>query len=224
MIHQLSLPIFAKLQREDDELRKYFLKITKYLALATLPAQIGMALVAYDLIAILLTAQWTPMVALFQIFCVGNVFHILSLPAYPLLVARGRAGMLLKFNAAAAIVTAAAILVGSQITLLAAGAAWLGAFAVLKIVLLSLALREVGIKARVYVNNIVPPLVATIAMSVTVLVARHLDVSGSAGVQRLALEVILGAFAYAGMLLVLDRKLLPEVRGILHDMFMSSRA
>ena len=90
--------------------------------------------------------------------------------------------------------------------------------------LLSLALREVGIKARVYVNNIVPPVVATIAMSVTVLVARHLDVSGSAGVQRLALEVILGAFAYVGMLLVLDRKLLPEVRGILHDMFISSRA
>ena len=34
------------------------------------------------------------MVALFQIFCVGNVFHFLTLPAYPLLIARGRAGTL----------------------------------------------------------------------------------------------------------------------------------
>ena len=223
VIHQLSLPVFAKLKREDGELRRYFLKITKYLALAILPAQIGMALVAYDLIAILLTAQWTPMVTLFQIFCVGKLIHILSLPAHPLLVARGRAATLLKFYAAGAIVTAAAIMLGSQIGLLAVGAAWLGAFAALKIVLVSLALREVGIKVRIYLSNIGPPVVATMAMSVTVLVARHLD-AGSAGVQRLALEVILGAFVYVATLLVLDRKLLPEVRGILHDMFMSSRA
>jgi O-antigen/teichoic acid export membrane protein len=224
VIHQLSLPIFAKLQRQDDELRKYFLKITKYLALTTLPAQVGMALVAYDLIAMLLTAQWTPMVALFQIFCVGSLFHILSLPTYPLLVARGRAGALLRFNAAAAIVTAAAIMLGSQIDLLAAGAAWLAAFTALKIVLLSLGLREVGIKTRVYFYSIAPAVVATIAMSATVLIVRHLGVSGSSAVQRLAFEVILGAFVYAGMLLVLDRKLLPEVRGIVHDLFSSSRA
>jgi len=224
VIHQMSLPIFAKLQREDGELRKYFLKITKYLALATLPAQIGMALVAYDLIAVVLTAQWIPMVPLFQIFCVGSVFHILSLPAYPLLVARGRAGTLLKFNAAAAVVTAAAILLGSQIDLLAVGAAWLGAFAILKIVLLSLALRELGMRARTYLNGIVASLVATIAMSVTVLFTRYMDAPVSGSVQRLALEVLLGALVYVVILMVVDRKLVPEVRGILHDMFISSRA
>ena len=65
---------------------------------------------------------------------------------------------------------------------------------------------------------------AIIAMSVTVLLARHQDASGSAGVQRLALEATLGALVYVGMLLIVDRKLVFEVRGILHDMFVSSRA
>lgn len=223
-IHQLSLPIFAKLQSEDAELRRYFLKITKYLALATLPAQIGMALVAQDLVVVLLTAKWTPMVALFQIFCVGNVFYILALPPYPLLVARGRAGTLLKFNGAAAIATATAILLGTQVSLLAVGIAWLIAFVALKIVLLSLALREVGITVRSYLKNILPSIIAAIVMSVTVFAARYLDVTGSVGIQRLAFEVILGASVYVAMLLVVDRKLVTEVKSIVHEMFISSRA
>ncbi|HEX8009685.1 MAG TPA: oligosaccharide flippase family protein, partial [Casimicrobiaceae bacterium] len=223
-IHQLSLPIFAKLQREDAELRRYFLKITKYLALATLPAQIGMALVAQDLVVVLLTAKWTPMVALFQLFCVGNVFYILALPPYPLLVARGRAGTLLKFNGAAALAIATAILLGTQVSLLAVGTAWLIVFAALKIVLLSLALREVGITVRSYLKNILPSIIATIVMSVTVFAARYVDVTGSVGIQRLAFEVILGASVYVAILLVVDRKLVTEVKSIVHEMFISSRA
>jgi len=223
-IHQLSLPIFAKLQREEVELRRYFLKITKYLALATFPAQVGMALVAQDLIVVLLTSRWTPMILLFQLFCVGNLFHILTLPPYPLLVARGRAGTLLKFNGAAAIATAAAILLGTQISLVAVGAAWLVALAAFKIVLLSLALREVGIAARTYLRHIVPSIIATIVMSATVLVARHVDATGSAGIQRLAFEVVLGASVYVAMLLAVDRKLVGEMKSIIHDMFISSRA
>ena len=223
-IHQLSLPIFAKLQHEDVELRKYFLTITKYLALAALPMQIGLALVAQDLVLVVLTARWTPMVELFQIFCVGSLLHILTLPPYPLLVARGRAGTLLKFNGAAAIMTATAILMGAKVSLLAVGAAWLIAFVVLKTVLLSLALREVGITARTYIDYVLPPLVATTLMSVIVLVARYFGATGSAGVQRLAFEVILGAAVYVATLLVVDRKLVSEVKSIIHDMFASSRA
>lgn len=223
VIHQLSLPIFAKLQREDAELRKYFLKITKYLALATIPAQVGMALVAHDLVVVVLTERWIPVVALFQLFCVGSLFHILSLPPYPLLVARGRDRTLLRFNGVAAIVTAAAILLGAQVSLLAAGAAWLVAFVVLKIVLLRFALREVGITLRSYVDHILPSVLATIAMSVAVVAARQLDaVDGN--VLRLAFEVILGGLVYVTALLLIDRRLLPEMKGIIHDMFMTSRA
>jgi O-antigen/teichoic acid export membrane protein len=224
VIHQLSLPIFAKLKREDAELRRYFLKITKYLALATLPAQIGMALVAHDLIVVLLTAQWAPMVTLFQIFCLGKLFHTLALPPVPLLVARGRASTLLRFNGTLATVTAAAVLLGTQVSLQAVATAWLVAFVALKMVLLSMALRELGITVRSYVDNILPPLVATIAMSVAVLAARHVDATGSSSVQRLAVEVILGGSVYLTMLLIVDRRLLPEMKSIIHDMFISSRA
>jgi O-antigen/teichoic acid export membrane protein len=164
------------------------------------------------------------MVVLFQIFCVGNVFHILTLPPYPLLVARNRAGTLLKFNAAAAIVTATAILLGARVDLLAVGIAWLIAFVALKIVLLSLALREVGIVARIYLNHILPSLVATFVMSGIVLIARYLGATGSAAVQRLAFEVILGAAVYVATLVLIDRKLVTEMKTIIREMFISSHA
>jgi O-antigen/teichoic acid export membrane protein len=223
-IHQLSLPIFAKLQREEVELRRYFLTITKYLALAAIPMQIGLALVARDLVAVVLTAKWLPMVVLFQIFCVGNLFHILTLPPYPLLVARGRAGTLLKFNAVAALALVGAILAGAKGGLLAVGIAWLIAFVLSKIVLLSLSLREAGIKAPTYMRYVLPPLVATAAMSAAVLFARHVGATGSGPIQRLAFEVVLGAAVYLATLLVVDRKLIGEVRSIIQHMFVSSRA
>ena len=223
-IHQLSLPIFAKLQREEAELRKYFLTITKYLSLAAFPLQVGMALVASDLVVVLLTAKWSPMVELFQIFCVGNLFHILTLPPYPLLAARGRASTLLKLNAAAALVMVAAILVGTRFGLPTVGIAWLVAFVSFKIALLWLALRELAIRTRTYIRYILPPFVAAAAMSAAVLSARYLGATGGAPLQRLAFEVILGAAAYVATLLLVDRRLLGEMRSIIHHMFLSSRA
>ena len=223
-IHQLSLPIFAKLQREEAELRKYFLTITKYLALAALPLQIGMALVASDLVVVLLTAKWSSMVALFQIFCVGNLFYILTLPPYPLLAARGKASTLLKFNAAAALASVAAILLGTRFGLLTVGIAWLVAFVAFKIVLLQLALRELAVRPRTFIQGILPPFIAAAAMSAALLTARHFGVTGGAPLQRLVFEVILGAAVYVAMLLLVDRRLIGEVKSIIHHMFLSSRA
>ena len=224
VIHQLSLPIFAKLKSQETELRKYFLTITKYVALAAFPLQVGMALVAQDLVVVVLTAKWAPMIGLFQVFCVGKLAHILALPPQPLLVARGRAGALLKLNVVAATATAAAILLGTKVGLLAVGIAWLIAFVLLKVVMLLLALREVGIRVRTYIDYIRPSLLATIAMSAAVLIARYVGATGSTAIQRLAFEVILGALVYVAMLLIVDRKLVSEVKSIIQDMFASSRA
>ncbi|HKS94605.1 MAG TPA: oligosaccharide flippase family protein, partial [Terriglobia bacterium] len=224
VVHQLSFPIFAKLQHEDAELRRYFLTITKYVALAALPMQTGLALVAHDLVVVLLTAKWTPMVVLFQIFCVGNLFHILALPPYPLMVARGRAGTLLKLNGAAAVLIATAILLGAQVSLLAVGIGWFVVFVALKLVLLSMALRELGIPVRSYVRYISPSLLAALVMSVAVLGGRYAGATSGALVQRLAFEVILGASVYVATLLLLDRRLIGDMKSIIRDMFVSSHA
>jgi len=218
VIHQLSLPIFSKLQNEDAELRKYFLKITKYVALATVPAQIGMALVAHDLVVLLLTAEWAPMVTLFQIFCVGNLFHVLSLPPYPLLTARGRAKTLLRLNVAAAVVTAAAIVLAAQINVLAVAIAWLIAFVTFKIALLFLALREMGITGRSYIRNISASLVGTLVMSAAVLTSQSASIGFSQELERLAFEIALGISVYLAIVFWVDTKLAAEIRGIARDM------
>ena len=46
IINQISLPVFAKLQHDRVQLTAYFLKISKYLTVVSLPIQIGLALVA----------------------------------------------------------------------------------------------------------------------------------------------------------------------------------
>src|SRR5262245_14976564 len=79
VINQLSLPVFAKLQKNDNELRNYFLKIAKYVAVVALPMQVGMALVAGDFVILVLSEKWLASVALIEIFSLGGVFDLLQL-------------------------------------------------------------------------------------------------------------------------------------------------
>ncbi|MGH7300966.1 MAG: lipopolysaccharide biosynthesis protein, partial [Candidatus Rokuibacteriota bacterium] len=72
VINQISLPVFAKLQHDREHLAAHFLKISKFLAIVSLPVQLGLALVAPDLIPLLLSPNWLPMIVPFQILCVQS--------------------------------------------------------------------------------------------------------------------------------------------------------
>jgi len=157
-------------------------------------------------------------VTVFQIFCVGNLLHVLALPPYPLLTARGRARTLLRVNGAAAVLTAAAIVLGAQISVLAVATAWLIAFTTFKIALLFLALREMGITGRSYIRNISASLVGTLVMSAAVLTSQSASIGFSQELERLAFEIALGISVYLAIVFWVDTKLAAEIRGIARDM------
>ena len=157
VINQLSLPIFSRLQHDTEQLRKYFLKITKYLAVISLPLQVGMALVAKDLIHVLLSEKWFPMAGILQIFSLGGVLSILALPSAPVLTARGKSGTVLKFSGISAFVMMIAFFIGSQVRARRGSVSWIIAYPVLRLYLLSLSLRELGLTMRAYVEEHILP-------------------------------------------------------------------
>lgn len=223
-INQLSLPVFSKLQDQEELLRRYFLKITKYLALIAVPGQIGMALVARDLVVLLLSERWIGSIHLIEVLAVGGVFYVLPLPSAPVLTSRGRAQALLRFSAVLVVVLGGAILVGAQFSITGVVLAYIVAFPALRLYLLSLALAELSLSARAYAANIAAPLAATGVMAAAVLAAQGPLTRVDAVLPRLALEVALGAAAYAGSLLLIDRGLGTEMKGIVQAMVAGSRA
>jgi O-antigen/teichoic acid export membrane protein len=196
------------------------LKILKYLGLIALPAHVGLALVAQDLISVVLSDAWQPIRVLLQMVCIASAFHVLVLPSHALLVARGRAGTLLKFHWISTGLLAAAFLTGTRFGLVGVGVMYLIVYPALRLVFLRLALCEVGLTLWKYLENVFAPLVAVTAMTVAVLVLQAW--TGPEVATRLALSITAGGIAYVVALLLVDRGFGADVKGVVHELFAAS--
>jgi O-antigen/teichoic acid export membrane protein len=224
VINQLSLPLFAKLQRDREQLRAYFLQISRYVAMLSLPMQVGMALVAHDLVEVLLTARWLPIVPLLQVFCLGGIFSVLPLPSAPLLTARGRADLVFRV----ALVSGVALTLGTVAAvpwgLTGLIVAWGVIYPVTRGWLLLLSLRQAGLTVRGYLAAVAMPGLATVVMAGAILTIRLGGAEPASSLERMALDIALGIPAYAAPLLLLDRRLGGEMRLIATELLTPSRA
>jgi O-antigen/teichoic acid export membrane protein len=217
VINQLSLPLFSKLQHDDDGLRAYFLRITRYLAIISLPLQIGIALVAGEAVRILLSDKWSPATPLLQMFSIGGIMSVLPLPCFPLLTAKGMVDAVFRYTVVFAVVIGVVYLVGSHFSIIVVVAGWLVVFPLLRLYPVVLALRAVNLSVGAYLRNIVPPIIATGVMAVAVVGAR-LAAASYGDVAQLAAGVGAGAIVYPLVLYRLDRSLIAEGREILRQL------
>ena len=214
VITQLSLPVFSKLQSEDVELRKFFLKISKYLALVALPSQIGMLLIGEDLVIVLLTEKWLPILELFEVFCITGIFSMLQLPSVPVLAARNQTKIVFNFQVYSSVALGIACLVGVQWELHGIAMAWLIVFPITRLISLNLALKELKLKPIDYIEDIWSPLLGTMVMAASILSLNHFWISEMEAMTRLVVDVITGALVYGCLLVVKDKPLLEEIKGI----------
>jgi O-antigen/teichoic acid export membrane protein len=223
MINQVSFPVFSRLQDEPEELARYFLKISKYLALISLPAQVGLVLVAPDLVPLLLSARWEGVTVPFQIMCLESAVIVVTLAASPLLTALGRANLLLGRSFLSVTVMAGAALIGVWFGLVGVTLARLVAMIPLRATLLLPCLWRLGIPMRAYLATMASPLIATGLMTAAVLLVQIGLLAEAGPSARLTATAITGAAVYAGTLLLLDRGLVAEVGVIARDVVSKSR-
>lgn len=223
MINQVSFPVFAKLQDDREELARYFLKISKYLALVSLPAQVGLILVAPEVIPLVLSSKWEPAVVPFQIICIESAVVMMTLTASPLLTAIGRASFMLRRSLFSLGAMSIATLVGVPFGLVGVALARLMSMVPLRLSLLLPCLWALEVPFRVYVRTLASPLLATAVMAVAVVAARL--VMAEAGLlERAVTGVVVGGVSYVGALVVLDRRLITEVHTLARDVLSRSKA
>jgi O-antigen/teichoic acid export membrane protein len=218
VINQVSLPVFSKLQHNTLELRVHFLKLSKYLAAFAIPMQLGMTLVALDVVLLLLTEKWLPIVSFVQVFAVGGIFDIMVLPASPLLTARGKAHMVIRVASLSAVLMCGAYLTGTRWGLVGVAIAWIVGYSIVRSVLLWLSLRELDISVSEYLEALYSPLLAATVMLATVLSVRPFIPGASGSVEHLLITVAVGAASYGLALLLIDRGFWRELRGIALEM------
>jgi O-antigen/teichoic acid export membrane protein len=224
IINQVSLPVFSKLQHDRSLLTAHFLKISKYLAVVSLPVQGGLILVAPELVPVLLSPKWEAIIVPFQLFCLEGTVILSTLTCSPLLTARGRATLLFNRSFLAFVWLAGSALVGAPFGLVGVATARLITVIPIRLALFVPTLRELQLSPASYLRSLASPLQATAIMTVFVLLVRHTWPLYGGQLGLLLLSVATGAVTYSVALFLLDRSFGSEIRTAAHDLFSTSKA
>jgi len=95
----ILLSYFSKLKDNREVLLKSYLDVTRGMSLIIVPGLFGMAIVAPELIPLMIGEKWTPIIPMFQVMCL--IWSLLSCvgPVVRLLLAMGQAKLVFYLSA-----------------------------------------------------------------------------------------------------------------------------
>ena len=125
LVGRVTPAILSAAQRDKAALRRYLLRITEALALATFPATIGLGLVAEHMVLVVLGEKWRVMIAPLQLLSVAAAIRSVTpiLPQILSVIGENRRAMWV--NVAGAIVMPITFFIGSRWGTIGLAAGWL---------------------------------------------------------------------------------------------------
>lgn len=96
VILKMTLPLFAKLQDQKEQLAAAVKKTNKVIAFVTFPLLMLLLVKAEDITILLFTEKWRGSIIFLQVFCVVKLFEPFITVQRELLLSQGKAKLLLK--------------------------------------------------------------------------------------------------------------------------------
>ncbi len=216
---RVAFPAFARTQDDPARSQRGFLVGIRFQGLFTFPALAIIGVLAEDLVPLILGRKWTGAVSLTRIFA-GRalVGSFLMLPR-AMLLGRGRAGLVLGLSLCGLAVAALGWWLGLPWG--PSGLAWsgMGATALLALIVLPIVSSELDIRASEWGRALLPSVGATVAMILSLTLAKELwpgiAPGGAAG--RVALLLLIGGAFSSLVLLPWSIRELPQYLRLLRE-------
>jgi teichuronic acid exporter len=206
LVTSVTSPIFSAAKHDALLLKRYLTHITGALSLALLPATVGLALVAADLIAIV-GDKWRPAIMPLRLLVLYAGVRSLTPILSQALTITGDTRYAMKRSLVAAIILPIAFAIGSQWGITGIASAWiLGHAPVVLFPLLRRVATHLGISPREYMPLLRPALVSTAVMAAVVLIIAAGIPVGTPAVAALAIKLVAGGAAYTAALWFLFRE------------------
>ncbi len=113
VVFALSAPMMAELQADIAAMRRAFFRAVRLTSAIAFPASAGMALVADDMVAVLLGPKWLPAVTVLRLLCLYAAVRAVDVLLPPVLVARRRQRFLFWYFLALLLAVPAAVSLGA---------------------------------------------------------------------------------------------------------------
>lgn len=213
VVNMLSSPMMAELQTNVDAMRRAFYRAMRLTAALALPTSAGTALVANEIVAVLLGPKWLSSVPILRLLCLYAAVRAIDVLLPPVLFARRRERFLFSYC------LALLVAVPGVATL---GALWDGVpglvvfstpvYCAAMAVMAKEALAELKSGFYELWLEIWPILVATAIMAAALLSLRQVSLVGGAEPAWVVLILLTatGAVVYGAVLFAVDRQLVSE--------------
>jgi teichuronic acid exporter len=186
---------FSKAQNDHAALREYVLTITQALSLLTLPATLGLALVADDFMAVALGPKWMNAVAPLRILAVYTAVRSITSFLAPLLNVTGQSRFVMWNHIIAVFYLAAGFYVGSRWGVVGIALGWPLLYPFLAVPLYVRVFKAIDLSVQAYMDCLCPALTGSFIMIVGVLMLRAL-LPIRVIYLRLLIEIAAGAVSY----------------------------
>ena len=217
LVTRVSPAFFSAVQEDVAAVRRYLLLLTEGLALLTLPACVGLALVADRFLPLVFGAKWNAAIVPLQLLTLSMALRSVVTALPNALLALGEARFLMYHGVACAIGFPIAFALGVQYGGIAGlGAAWLIVYP-LSVVPLLWRTFALVVSPRAYAGAILPALQSVAVMTLVVLgigaaLPPRTPLLAAIGV---LLQVVGGAASYAGVLWFAHRDRTRQLLGAL---------
>ncbi|MBN8501947.1 MAG: oligosaccharide flippase family protein, partial [Sphingomonadales bacterium] len=213
-LNEVAFSAYARIQDDRSAIGAGFLKSVRVIMLLAMPFCMGMAATSEPLVQTMLgedKAVAAPIVALLALAMPFMTLHVLFAPATN---ACGRPGIATRASILGTLVMPAFYYIGVQYGVLGLAAAWLASYPVLTAISAAWSLPVIGLKANDLIRALSAPVLAGIAMAVSVVLLDR-AMPAMPDVARLALLVCAGGAIYGGWLLAFARDRLDEARNLI---------
>ncbi|HEV8411450.1 MAG TPA: oligosaccharide flippase family protein [Gemmatimonadaceae bacterium] len=219
LVIRVAPPIFAAVRNDGVAQRRYLCMLTEGLAFATVPACVGLALVADVLVDTMLGPRWAGAIAPLRLLALYAAFRCIFALVPQVMVFTGHAKRHMQFSMMLACIMPVLFYFGSRWGTAGVATMWLIAYpAFISATYLRYLLRTLELPASRYLRALWPAGSAVAVMTAAVFCLRFGLPAGTRSPVRLALYVSVGALVYITVALTFHgRRLRPLFRLLRSD-------
>ncbi len=206
LIFRVTGPLFSGVQEDRALIRRYYLIWIELLSISTLPLATGLAMVASDVVLLVLGDKWAAVIVPLRWISLAAWFNTMIALTQQVLVNLRKTKMVMNWHLARTLVMPAAFLVGTYWNLSGVAAAWLVAVPMLLVPFVLTAARNIELRLVELASTLAPSAVASATMMVAVYLWRHYGMPSTLNtLWSLSTSVSVGGLAYIGVLALFFR-------------------
>jgi PST family polysaccharide transporter len=205
LLVRVTRPAFAAVQHDVGEVKRVFLSTSAALAFVTIPASVGLAALAPELVPFAFGEKWGAAVMPLALLALATPIRSLA-PLLPVILnATGDSRFAMLINLAAVVVMPLAFLAASVGGLGAVAAIWVLVYPLLVLPAALRVARRIGLTGREYLAATAPPVLGALVMGAGVVAVRAVLPTDWSALARLALLVGLGVTIFSAVMFTFFR-------------------